>query len=193
MEFQGKCVIFSAPSGAGKTTIVKHLLSKGYDLQFSISATSRNKRENETPNKDYYFLSVDEFKEKINSDSFLEWEEVYKNNFYGTLKSEITRIWNNKKHVIFDVDVKGGKNLKEIFGDKALAIFVMPPSVEALEERLIKRNTESEKSLKRRVEKAKEEMEYAKYFDKILVNDNLNKALLEAEVLLNNFLDVREQ
>lgn len=189
MEFQGKCIIFSAPSGAGKTTIVKHLLAKGYDLQFSISATSRNKRETEINKQDYYFLSVDEFKAKINSEEFLEWEEVYKDNFYGTLKSEISRIWSNKKHVIFDVDVKGGKNLKEFFGDKALAIFVMPPSVDALAERLTKRNTETPESLKRRVDKAKEEMEYAKYFDKILVNDNLNKAFMEAEILLNNFLN----
>jgi guanylate kinase len=189
MEFQGKCIIFSAPSGAGKTTIVRHLLAKGYDLQFSVSAASRNKREIETQGKDYYFLSVEEFKAKIAQNDFLEWEEVYKNNFYGTLKSEIKRIWSEKKHVIFDVDVQGGINLKKIFGDKALSIFVMPPSVDSLASRLEKRNTETPESLKRRVDKSKEEMEFSKDFDTILVNDNLEEAFAEAETLLDNFLN----
>lgn len=188
MDFQGKCIIFSAPSGAGKTTIVRHLLSKDFNLQFSISAASRNKRAYEEHGKDYYFLSVDEFKEKIDNNEFLEWEEVYKNNFYGTLKSEIERIWNEKNHVIFDVDVIGGLNLKKIFGDKALAIFVMPPSIDELEERLIKRNTESQESLQARIGKARSEMKYANDFDYILVNDNLETACQEAENVLSKFL-----
>lgn len=193
MDFQGKCIIFSAPSGAGKTTIVRHLLSKDFNLQFSISAASRNKRAYEEHGKDYYFLSVDEFKEKIDNNEFLEWEEVYKNNFYGTLKSEIERIWSEKNHVIFDVDVIGGLNLKKIFGDKALAIFVMPPSIDELEERLIKRNTESQESLQARIGKARSEMKYADDFDYILVNDNLETACQEAEKVLSSFLQEKTQ
>ncbi len=188
MDFEGKCIIFSAPSGAGKTTIVRHLLSKSFNLAFSISAASRNKRDYEIDGKDYYFLNVNEFKSKIENEEFLEWEEVYKNNFYGTLKSEIKRIWAEGKHVIFDVDVIGGINLKEIFGKKALSIFVMPPSIDELEERLIKRNTESQESLKRRIGKAREEIQYSSEFDYILVNDNLEKACKEAELTLTSFL-----
>lgn len=188
MDFEGKCIIFSAPSGAGKTTIVRHLLSKNTNLQFSISAASREKRAYEEHGKDYYFLSVDDFKSKINNEEFLEWEEVYANNFYGTLKSEIERIWSENNHVIFDVDVIGGLNLKKIFGDKALAVFVMPPSIDELEERLIKRNTESQESLQARIGKARSEMKYAEDFDYILVNDNLQTACEEAESVLSNFL-----
>lgn len=188
MEFQGKCIIFSAPSGAGKTTIVKHLLSKNFNLQFSISAASREKRYYEEHGQDYYFLSIDEFKRKIENNDFLEWEEVYENNFYGTLKSEIDRIWGMKNHVIFDVDVIGGLNLKKYFGEKALAVFVMPPSIQELEDRLIKRNTESQKSLQARIGKARSEMKYEKDFDYVLVNDNLEDACSEAEDVLAKFL-----
>lgn len=157
----GKAFIFSAPSGSGKTTIVKHLLSSRNDLGFSISACTRDKRgRHEVHGKDYYFLSPQEFKQKIDDDEFIEWEEVYEGNFYGTLKSEIQRIWDSGKHVIFDVDVKGGLQLKEYFGDKALAVFVKVPSLDTLEERLKDRGTESEESLSRRIYKAKFEMSF---------------------------------
>src|ERR1044072_3908135 len=151
---QGKLVIFSAPSGAGKTTIVQHLLRVFPDLEFSISACSREIRRGETYGVDYYFLNVEEFKEKIANNEFAEWEEVYTDNFYGTLKSEIERIWRNEKHIIFDMDVIGGLNLKKQFGDRALAIFVMPPSIEHLESRLRTRETETPESIARRIGKA---------------------------------------
>lgn len=184
----GKLIIFSAPSGAGKTTIVRHLIEKFPELEFSISACSRPKRNGEVHGKDYYFLSPETFRQKIDSGAFLEWEEVYDNNFYGTLSSEIDRIWANGKHAIFDVDVVGGLNIKKAFGDKALAIFVMPPSVEELARRLDARDTETAKSLARRIGKAQEEMEYSKKFDTILINDNLEIAKVEAEKLLTEFL-----
>jgi len=142
-EFKGKLIIFSAPSGAGKTTIVHHLLKSGLDLQFSISAASREKRKNEIDGKDYYFIPADEFRKKIENNEFLEWEEVYKDHYYGTLKSEVERIWSEGLHVIFDVDVVGGMNIKKYYGDRALSVFVMPPSVKHLEERLRKRSTDS--------------------------------------------------
>ena len=152
---EGKAIIFSAPSGSGKTTIVRHLLEKNPDLGFSISASTRDKRgRTEAHGKDYYFLTPEEFKKKIDNKEFVEWEEVYEGNFYGTLKSEVDRIWKNGKNVIFDVDVKGGINLKNYFGDKALAIFVKVPSMEVLKERLHDRGTESEESLSRRLFKA---------------------------------------
>jgi guanylate kinase len=185
----GKLVIFSAPSGAGKTTIVKELLQSDLNLEFSISAASRAKRNNETDGKDYYFISADEFRKKIVNDEFLEWEEVYKDHFYGTLRSEIKRIWSNGSHVIFDVDVMGGLNIKKHYDDKALAIFVMPPSVEELEIRLRKRSTESEENLKKRIEKAYHELSYARDFDKIIVNDNLVKAVKEAKDIVRTFLN----
>ncbi len=188
MEFQGKCIIFSAPSGAGKTTIVHHLLSQMNELEFSISATSRNKREGEKNGKDYHFLSVEEFKSAINNDSFVEWEEVYANNYYGTLKSEMKRIWDKEKHVIFDVDVQGGIKLKSIFGDKALSVFVQPPSIQELENRLRNRGTETEESIKRRVGKANEEIQSAEKFDYILVNNHLDKAKKEAVLAVLSFL-----
>lgn len=185
----GKVIIFSAPSGAGKTTIVRHLLScPGLNLGFSISACSRPKRSNEQHERDYYFLNLDEFKRKIEANEFLEWQEVYKDNFYGTLKSEIERIWNSKRHVIFDVDVKGGLNLKKIFGDKALSIFVMPPSVEDLEKRLRSRKTESEEKIQMRLAKAQSELQTASQFDKIILNDHLEQAFEEAQNLVSNFL-----
>lgn len=185
---EGKLVIFSAPSGAGKTTIVQHLLKVFPDLEFSISACSRDIRRGETYGVDYYFLTVEEFKEKIANNEFAEWEEVYKDNFYGTLKSEIERIWRNEKHIIFDMDVMGGLNLKKQFGDKALAIFVMPPSVKHLEERLKMRETETPESIARRMAKAEQEIKTADQFDRIIHNDNLEKALEEAENIVGEFL-----
>lgn len=187
---EGKLIIFSAPSGAGKTTLVKNLLESGLNLEFSVSATSRAKRPNEADGKDYNFISVEDFRKKIANNEFLEWEEVYKNHFYGTLKSEVERIWSNGHHVIFDVDVIGGLNIKKYYGEKALAIFVMPPSVEELENRLRKRSTETEENLKNRVDKAKHELTYASEFDKIIVNDNLKTAILDAEKLVLKFLTI---
>ncbi len=184
----GKALIFSAPSGSGKTTIVKHLLAKNSDFGFSISASTRDKRgRNESDGKDYYFLSPEEFKRKIDADEFIEWEEVYDGNFYGTLKSEIERIWKLGKNVIFDVDVKGGLNLKKYFGDRALAVFVMVPSLDVLEERLKDRGTESEESLSRRLFKAKFEMSFRNRFDAVLVNEDLEKSLAEAQKLYDTF------
>jgi guanylate kinase len=185
---QGKLVIFSAPSGAGKTTIVQHLLKVFPDLEFSISACSRDIRRGETYGVDYYFLTVDEFKEKIANNEFAEWEEVYKDNFYGTLKSEIERIWRNEKHIIFDMDVIGGLNLKKQFGDKALAVFVMPPSIDHLEKRLRSRETETPESIARRMSKAAQELKTSDQFDVIIHNDNLEKALEEAENIVGDFL-----
>lgn len=185
----GKCIIFSAPSGAGKTTIVHYLLDMfGSQLSFSVSACSRSQRPNEEHGKDYYFLSVADFKQKIKEDAFIEWEEVYTDNFYGTLKSEIARIWALGKTVIFDVDVVGGLNLKKFFGDKALAVFVMPPDIETLELRLRTRSTETEESIARRIGKADKELRMASQFDKVILNDNLKDALEEAETLIGNFL-----
>jgi guanylate kinase len=184
----GKAIIFCAPSGAGKTTIVHHLLSELDDLMFSVSACSREKRVGENDGVDYFFLSVNEFKTRVQNKNFIEWEEVYKNNFYGTLESEIQRIWKIGKHVIFDVDVEGGTNLKRHFGDKALAIFVKPPSISHLKERLKSRKTETQESIARRIDKAELELRYAKKFDYILLNDDLNKAFVEAEKVVTEFL-----
>jgi len=184
----GKALIFSAPSGSGKTTIVKHLLENNPTLGFSISASTRDRRgRTEQNGKDYYFLSPDDFKRKIDSNEFIEWEEVYAGNFYGTLKSEIERIWKEGKDVVFDVDVQGGIKLKQYFGDQALAIFVKVPSLEALKERLKGRGTESEESLSRRLFKAKFEMAFADKFDVVLANDNLDAATLKAQKLYNDF------
>src|SRR6187551_1566693 len=184
----GKALIFSAPSGSGKTTIVKHLLAHNPDLGFSISASTRDRRgRTESHGKDYYFLSPEEFKKKIDEDAFIEWEEVYEGNFYGTLKSEIDRIWASGKNVIFDVDVKGGLNLKKYFGDRALAVFVKVPSLEVLKERLRDRGTESEESLSRRLFKANFEMSFQDKFDYVLVNENLEKSLAEAQHVYDTF------
>ena len=185
---KGKLIIFSAPSGSGKTTIVHHLLKKDFDLQFSISACSRDKRGNEEHGKDYYFLSPEKFKAKIEADEFLEWEEVYADHYYGTLKSEVERIRNQGNNVLFDIDVMGGLNLKKQFGDDAMAVFVMPPSIEELENRLRKRDTDTEEKIQKRVEKASHEMSFAAQFDRVLLNDHLEKALLEAEILVGTFL-----
>lgn len=187
-ELKGKSIIFSAPSGAGKTTIVHHLLSKDFGLEFSISACSREPRSHEVDGKDYYFLDAEAFKEKIEADDFVEWEEVYTDNFYGTLKSEMQRIWGQGKTVIFDVDVVGGLNLKKEFGDNAMAVFVQPPSFEELESRLRGRSTESEDKIRQRMEKAAKELAFAEEFDHVLVNDNLLDAFKKAEELVEQFL-----
>ena len=179
---------FSAPSGAGKTTIVHHLLGQNLGLEFSISACSRAQRGKEQDGVDYYFLSVDGFKAKIEQGDFLEWEEVYTDHFYGTLKSEIERIWSIGRHVIFDVDVVGGLNLKKIFSDQALAIFVMPPSIDALEERLRSRETETEDRIQLRMKKAHSEIRHSEDFDYVLLNENLQKALQEAENVVSEFI-----
>jgi guanylate kinase len=173
-NFQGKAIIISAPSGAGKTTLVNKLLDAKLPLLFSISACSRAPREGEEDKKDYYFLSIEEFKEKIKAQDFIEWEEVYEGNFYGTLKKEIERIWKEKKHVVFDVDVIGGISLKEYFKENSISIFIKPPSMEVLSERLQKRNTDDRKSIKNRLEKSFEEMKSIDKFDKIIVNDELS-------------------
>ena len=185
----GKVIIVSAPSGAGKTSIVKHVLGYLPELSFSTSATTRAMREGEVNGKDYHFLSVDDFKRGIENDAFLEWEEVYANQFYGTLKSEIERIWKEGKTVIFDVDVKGGLNIKKYFGDQALSIFVEPPTVQELESRLRKRGTETEESLRRRMSKAEYELSFAPRFDKIILNDNLDDARSEMLQTIREFLD----
>jgi guanylate kinase len=185
---KGKLVIISAPSGAGKTTIVKHLLESGLGLAFSVSATTRKIRENEIDGKDYYFMSADDFRGKIERGEFVEWEEVYKDHYYGTLKKEIERIWSVGNHVLFDVDVKGGINLKRIFGNNAVSLFIKPPSVEELEKRLTARGTDSEEKIRMRMLKAEEEMKSASMFDHIVVNDNLEKAKSEAFNLISGFL-----
>jgi guanylate kinase len=185
----GRAIIFSAPSGSGKTTIVRYLLSKFPNLGFSISASTRDKRgRTEQNGKDYYFLSPEEFKKKIDDNAFIEWEEVYEGNFYGTLKDEIQRLWDDGKHVIFDVDVKGGVNLKKYFGDKALAIYVKVPSLEVLQERLRDRGTETEESLSRRLYKAKFESTFEDKFDVTILNDDMQKSFQEAEQLVGDFL-----
>lgn len=185
---KGKCIIFSAPSGAGKTTIVHYLLKQDLGLEFSVSACSRDPRDNEVDGKDYYFLGIDGFRKKINENAFVEWEEVYTNNFYGTLKSEMERIWNEGKTVIFDVDVIGGLNLKKQFGDDALAVFVQPPSYDELEKRLRGRSTESEEKINQRMEKANKELSFAEKFDMILINDDLTTACNKAEEVVRRFL-----
>lgn len=187
-QMNGKLIIFSAPSGAGKTTIVHHLLKVFPDLEFSVSACSRDIRKGETYGVDYYYLSLEEFKEKIANNEFIEWEEVYTDNFYGTLRSEVERIWKKGNHIIFDMDVVGGINLKKQFGDQALSIFVMPPSIEHLESRLKMRETETPESIARRIGKAEQELKTADQFDKIILNDNLEKALEEAENVVGEFL-----
>lgn len=186
----GKCIIFSAPSGAGKTTIVRHLLTVENRLEFSISACSRDPRINEVDGKDYHFLGVEGFKQKIEEGAFIEWEEVYRDNFYGTLKSEIERIWAAGKSVVFDVDVVGGLNLKRQLGDQALAVFVQPPSVEELENRLRSRSTETEEKIQLRMSKARQELAQSSGFDVILHNVHLDQACAEAEMLVSKFLNV---
>ncbi|KAA9353006.1 MULTISPECIES: guanylate kinase [Larkinella] len=186
----GKLIIFSAPSGSGKTTIVRHLLATNPNLGFSISACTRDRRGRAEQNgKDYYFLTPEDFKEKIDNDEFVEWEEVYVGAFYGTLKSEIERVWSNGKHVLFDVDVQGGLKLKKYYGDKALAIFVKVPDEETLKQRLLDRGTETDDSLSKRLFKVHFEMSFQDQFDVILVNDDLETTLEKAQKLTDNFLN----
>ncbi|MBR5176581.1 MAG: guanylate kinase [Bacteroidales bacterium] len=185
-----KVLIFSAPSGSGKSTIVNHILGIYPDsMEFSVSATSRAPRGEEKHGREYYFLSVEEFRQLIEEDKFVEFEEVYEGRFYGTLKSECERIWNAGHVIVFDVDVKGGINLKKYFGDAALSVFIKAPSVEVLRERLIKRGTDSPEAIEERVAKAEEEIAYAPEFDYILVNDDLNTAFAESEKVVEDFLD----
>jgi guanylate kinase len=184
----GKCVIVSAPSGAGKTTLVRYLLEHEASLAFSVSATSRAKRDYEVDGKDYFFIGTEEFRKRIEQDEFVEWEEVYPGQFYGTLKHELHRIWKEGRHPIFDVDVVGGLDLKEIFGPNALALFVAPPSIEALEQRLRDRGTETPESLRKRVAKAGHELTFALQFDAVVVNEDRERACTEAYQRVFDFL-----
>jgi len=181
-------VIFSAPSGSGKTTIVKEVLKQISKLEFSISACSRQPRKGETEAKDYYFLSLDEFKQRITNNEFIEYEEVYPNQFYGTLKSELQRIWNNGNHVIFDVDVIGGLNIKKKYQDNSLAIFIKPPSVDELRKRLINRGTENDEQIEKRIKKAEYELGFADQFDIIILNNKLDEAIKETLAEVGEFL-----
>ena len=190
-EEKGKVIIVSAPSGAGKTTVVKHLLGAGLNLVFSVSACSRPPRSHEVNGKDYYFLNTEDFRNKIREEAFVEWEEVYPGKYYGTLKQEVRRIWDENHHILFDVDVKGGMNLKHYFGNRSLAVFVMPPSLEELEKRLRARCTDAENSIQERVRKASLELTFASRFDYVLINDRLDVALEEAMRVVRHFLDVK--
>ncbi len=189
---KGKLIVFSAPSGSGKTTIVRELLKdKRFNAEFSISAATREKRPSEIDGKDYYFLSAEEFKRKIENNEFAEWEEVYENQFYGTLKSEIERITEKGNNVIFDIDVAGGLSIKKLYKDDCLTVFIMPPSIEELKRRLLKRGTETEESLKKRLAKAEKEMLYADKFDKVIINDILEDAINEAKAVVSEFISLR--
>lgn len=185
----GKVIIFSAPSGAGKSTIVNYLLGKNLGLEFSVSATCRAPRGTEKHGQEYYFFTEDEFRAKISNNEFLEWEEVYPGCFYGTLQSELDRIWSKGHTVVFDVDVKGGINIKKKFGDNALSVFIQPPSVEELKKRLLGRGTDDADKIEQRVAKAEYEMSFADQFDTIIVNDNLENAQAEAEGKVHMFLE----
>jgi len=189
MSHQGKLIIFSAPSGSGKTTIVKYLLQKGFNMEFSISATSRLPRGSEQNGVDYYFLSADEFRRRIQNNEFLEWEEVYTDTYYGTLLSEVERITAQGKNIVFDVDVVGGVNIKKKFGNRALAMFIQPPSIEELQRRLEGRATDTPEKIAMRVAKASQELTYAPQFDVVIVNDHLETAQQEAETTLSQFLN----
>ncbi|MBN2667995.1 MAG: guanylate kinase [Bacteroidales bacterium] len=184
-----KLIILSAPSGAGKSTIIHALMKKDLKLEFSISACNRAPRAGEQNGVDYHFLSTEDFKQKIKNDEFVEWEEVYENHFYGTLKSELKRIESKGHHVIFDIDIAGGLNLKKLFGDRALALFIMPPSVQELERRLKSRATDSDENIQKRVAKATIELSYAKDFDYVIVNEVVENAVVSAEKEIRNFLN----
>lgn len=187
---EGKLIVFSAPSGSGKTTIVRHLLNQeDLNLEFSISATSRAPRGDEQHGREYYFMSTDAFKQHIKNDDFLEWEEVYRDNFYGTLKKEVYRIWESGKHVVFDIDVVGGLDIKKLYPERTLAVFVKPPSIEELKIRLKKRKTESEDRINMRIAKASIELATAPQFDYIIENNNLKEALDESYRLVKNYLN----
>jgi guanylate kinase len=186
---KGKLLIFSAPSGSGKTTLVKYIMDQLDSLAFSISATSRSKRKNEIDGKDYYFLTPDDFKKKIAENEFVEWEEVYDNRYYGSLKSEVERIRNNGKHVVFDVDVVGGVNIKKMYKEESLGIFVMPPSIIELKDRLVGRGTDSANDIQTRIDKAEFELTFSDKFDEIVINDDLDKAKDESLILVKNFIN----
>lgn len=188
MDITGKLLLFCGPSGSGKTTLVHHLLKIHPRLKFSVSATTRPMRETEKNGVDYHFLSVDEFKKKIEANEFVEWEEVYKDRFYGTLKSEIEKIWMNNGIAVFDVDVEGGLKMKKIFGDRLLSVFVMPPSVDELHNRLRTRNSETAASFEARIAKSEHELTYAFRFDQVIINDQLEDALADAERIMEKFL-----
>ena len=188
MEQYGKMIAFAAPSGAGKSTVVRHLLHKYKELAFSVSATTRAPRPGEENGVQYYFLSPEDFREKIEKDEFVEWEEVYQDLFYGTLKSEVQRLWDAGKYIVFDIDVKGALNLKKQYGDRCLTVFIKPPSLEALLERLRNRQTESEESIETRRARFEEEMSYENTFDSVLVNDVLEHTLREAEQIVEIFI-----
>lgn len=192
--FKGKMVIFTAPSGAGKTTIVRHLLNRyKRQLGFSTSATTREKREHEVDGKDYYFLTAEDFRQRISDGAFVEYEEVYQDQFYGTLKSEIERIWSLGKHIIFDIEVKGATNIKSMYGEKCMAVFIKPPSFNILVDRLKNRKSESQSSLNKRIARMKKELSYESSFDKVLVNDLLPVACKEAEIMIESFLNISEE
>jgi len=187
--FDGKMIVFTAPSGAGKTTVVQHLLKKFDFLGFSISATTRDKRPKEKEGKDYYFLSIEDFKSKRRKRQFVEWEEVYEDQYYGTLRSEVDRLWQEQQHIVFDIDVKGARSIKKKYGDQCLAIFIAPPSLSVLVDRLTNRKTETPASLKKRIARVKREMKYQDKFDKILINDLLEVTLEEAECMVEDFIN----
>ena len=183
-----KLILFAAPSGSGKTTIIKHLLELGMNLSFSVSATTRPKRENEQHGKDYFFLTLEEFKQKISGGAFLEWEEVYEGTYYGTLKSEVDKELQEGKNILFDLDVVGAINIKKIYGNQALALFIKPPSIDILKERLLIRNTESEHTLQRRIGKAEFELTFEDQFDITIINENIFDAQEEAKLIIENFI-----
>ena len=186
----GKLIILSAPSGAGKSTIISNLLKENeFNLEFSISACSRKPRPGEVNGREYYFLSAEEFKKKVGNNEFIEWEEVYENHYYGTLKSEIDRIFAKGNNVIFDIDIAGGLNIKKQYPEKAISIFVMPPSVEELEKRLNTRGTDSEENIRKRVDKAKYELSFADKFDKKVVNENIEKAVADTKKIISEFIE----
>lgn len=191
-DFDGKLIVITAPSGAGKTTVVRHLLSKYDALGFSISATTREKRETEKEGMDYYYLSIEEFKTKISEGKFIEWEEVYQDQYYGTLYSEVERLWADGKHIVFDIDVNGAENIKDKFGERCLSIFIKAPSFAILVKRLKARRTESAESLRKRVNRIKTELTYETKFDRILVNDVKEVALKEAEIIVESFTGIQE-
>ena len=192
LKHKNPLIIVTAPSGAGKTTIVRHLINKFPQLAFSVSATNRPKREKETDGRDYYFISTENFKNKIANQEFLEYEEVYAGRFYGTLKSELERLWVEKKCIIFDVEVHGALNIQKAYPENDLSVFIMPPSKEILYERLKKRNTETAETLIQRMARAEEELTFAPRFNSVIVNDNLQEALVQAEILVTDFLKKNE-
>ena len=186
-----RAIIISAPSGAGKTTLVKNILKHFRNIEFSVSTTTRQQRHYEVEGKDYYFETVEEFKKDIDNNAFIEWEEVYPNHFYGTKKIEIDRIWNKNNSVVFDVDVIGGLNLKRYFNNNGISIFIKPPSIESLRERLLSRDTETEANIEMRLEKAVEELEYENKYDTVILNEDLEKSKIEIREIVDNFLSLK--